>query len=379
MNLSARALPTALVLALGVLWVDPGAEVAAQPAQGAPGDQGPTAARGAPVGQGAPAGQGGRFGGRFGGGFGGGFGRGAAAATGNAFIVLGTSSGPNSEADRAQPANALVVDGQVYLVDAGDGAVAQLAKAGQGLGAVRGVFLSHLHFDHTGGMFAVVGLRAQLQQRAPLLVYGPPGTEALIAGLLAAAAPGMAAAYGIPGESWTADIAVVELADGDTVSLPGFEVTVAENTHYQLSAGDERQPDGTGLSFRFDLADRSIVYTGDTGPSDAVVTLARDADLLVSEMIDVDAVLAQMGLGGPGRAEAAVAGEPMTSFERHMYLHHMTPFQVGELARDAAVGRVVVTHFAPNPMSAEQAQAYLDRIADSYDGAAELAADLERY
>src|SRR5690349_21594884 len=60
------------------------------------------------------------------------------------FVVLGTASGPNSEAARAQPANALIVAGQVYLVDAGDGAVAQLAKAGLRLGAVRGVFLSHL-------------------------------------------------------------------------------------------------------------------------------------------------------------------------------------------------------------------------------------------
>lgn len=308
----------------------------------------------------------------------GGFGRGAI-QTGNEFIVLGTSSGPNSEANRAQPANALIVDGQVWLIDAGDGAVAQLAKAGHALGTVRGVFLSHLHFDHTGGMFAVIGLRAQLQQRGPFQVYGPPGTQALVDGLLAAAAPGMLAGYGIPGESWTAAIEAVELTDGSTLSLPGIEVTVAENTHYRLAEGDQRQPDGTGLSLRFDLADRSIVYTGDTGPSDGLVGLAQGADLLISEMIDVDAVLAQMGMGGEGRAAAALAGEPMSGFERHMYLHHMTPTQVGELARDAAVGRVIATHYAPNPTNAGQAQGYLDKIAASYDGSAELATDLARY
>jgi ribonuclease BN (tRNA processing enzyme) len=69
----------------------------------------------------------------------------------------------------------------------------------------------------------------------------------------------------------------------------------------------------------------------------------------------------------------------MSSFERHMYLHHMTPTQVGELARDAGVGRVIATHYAPNPTSAAQAQGYLDRIAVSYDGSAELAKDLARY
>jgi ribonuclease BN (tRNA processing enzyme) len=316
-----------------------------------------------------------------GGRFGGGFGRGGAPQqTGNEFIVLGTSSGPSSEAERAQPSNALMVNGQIYLVDAGDGVVAQLAKAGHALRSVRAVFLSHLHFDHTGGMFGVVGLRAQLQQRGAFQVYGPPGTKALVEGLLAAAGPGMAAAYGIPGETWSADIEGIELVGGETISLPGFEVTVASNSHYRLAETDERHSDGVGLSFRFDLEDRSIVYTGDTGPSESVVELAAGVDILVSEMIDVPAVLAQMGIaGGEGRYEAALAGEPMSSFERHMYLHHMTPTQVGELARDAGVKRVIATHYAPNPTTDDAVQAFLDTIGASYAGPAELAKDLARY
>src|SRR4030095_11309808 len=99
------------------------------------------------------------------------------------FIILGTARGPNSEAARAQPANALMVGGQLYLIDAGDGAVAQLAKANLRLPAVHAVFLSHLHFDHTAGMLAVVGLRMQLETRGTLRVYGPAGTRAFIEGL----------------------------------------------------------------------------------------------------------------------------------------------------------------------------------------------------
>ena len=90
------------------------------------------------------------------------------------FIILGTASGPNSEANRAQPANALLVGGQPYLVDAGDGAVAQLAKANLRVSAVRAVFLSHLHFDHTAGMLAVIGLRMQLETRGRCVFTGLP-------------------------------------------------------------------------------------------------------------------------------------------------------------------------------------------------------------
>lgn len=300
-----------------------------------------------------------------------------AAAAASQFIVLGTASGPSSEAERAQPANALLVGGQLYLVDAGDGAVQQLARAGLRLPAVRAVFLSHLHFDHTGGMLAVIGLRMQLEVRGALHVFGPPGTREFIDGLLAASRPAMRAGYGIPGQSWSADIDVTELTDGDSLTIDGFDLTVAENTHFALPEGDPGPAPGVSFSYRFDLPDRSIVYTGDTGPSDAVADLARGADLLVSEMIDVDSVLAFMR--PPQAGSQNRPDDTPTGFAWHMHAHHMTPLQVGELAHAAQVRRLVITHFAPNPAAPEDAQRYLNRIGESFEGEAELASELGRY
>lgn len=73
-------------------------------------------------------------------------------------------------ADRSQPANALVHSGQVFLIDAGDGTVQQLARADIMLPRVESVFLSLLHADHTGGLSAVLGLRNQTNVREPLTV-----------------------------------------------------------------------------------------------------------------------------------------------------------------------------------------------------------------
>ena len=197
-------------------------------------------------------------------------------------------------------------------------------------------------------MLAVIGLRMQLELAGTLLVLGPPGTRDFIDGLLAASAPEMRAGYGIPGQEWSADIEVTELTDGDSLSIDGFAATVAENTHLSMPAGD------------------------------ALIELARGADLLVSEMIDVDAVLAFMRPPGAATATPASDQQP-TGFARHMYDHHMTPLQVGELASAAGVARLVIKHYAPNPLSREQAQSYLDAIAKNFVGKAELAVDLGRY
>jgi ribonuclease BN (tRNA processing enzyme) len=191
-----------------------------------------------------------------------------------------------------------------------------------------------------------------------------------------AAGPGLRAGWGFPGQNWEADVVAVELSDGDAVTLDGLEVTVAENTHFTVPAGEDRPPSAVSLSFRFDASDRSVVYSGDTGPNDALVELARSADLLISEMIDDELALAAMR---PPGAPPPPADRQPTVLGWHMDEHHMTPLQVGELANAAGVGRLVITHFAPAPSGPEQAQAYLDAIAEHYEGDAELGTDLGRY
>lgn len=290
------------------------------------------------------------------------------------FITLGTNAGPLAEANRSQPANALLVGDDLYLVDAGDGTAGQLAKAGLRLQDVKGLFLSHNHFDHTGGVLAVLGLRMQLNVRETLEIYGPPGTQTLVDGLLEGMAPAMKAAYGMPGQSWAAHVDVIELVDGSAVELDGMNVSVAENTHFKIPEDSGTPEKAKSLSFRFDLQDRSIVYTGDTGPSGAVEKLAQGADLLVSEMMDIDKVLARIKKVSPGLPEQQFKG-----IEWHLRAHHVLPNQVGEMAANAGVNKVVVTHMSPNIATEEMAAYYRDEIAQVFDGEIVIANDLDRF
>lgn len=298
----------------------------------------------------------------------------AAEQPANVFITLGTAGGPEGEANRSQPANALLVGNDLYLVDAGDGTAGQLKKAGFRLPQVRGILLSHNHFDHTGGMLAILGLRMQLNAYEPLTIYGPPGTKTFIEGLLAGMEPAREAAYGMPGRSWAANVEVIELVDEAIIELDGLDVTVAENTHFKIPENSGAAEKAKSLSFRFDMDDRSIVYTGDTGPSEAVEKLARNADILVSEMMDIPAVLDAIRKVNPNMPQRQLDG-----IEWHFRAHHVLPHQVGEMAANAGVDQVVVTHMVPNIENEEMAARYRTEIAKTFDGKIVIANDLDRF
>ncbi|MEQ5805990.1 MBL fold metallo-hydrolase [Alteromonas sp. NFXS44] len=288
------------------------------------------------------------------------------------FITLGTAGGPEADGQRAQPANAVVFHDQLYLVDVGDGAAAQLIKAGHRLPDLNGIFISHNHFDHTGGLMAVLGLRMQLNVHSPLTIYGPEGTRELVTGLLKAMSGPMRAAYGMPNQEWKALVDVVELANKQLVELNGLTVTVATNSHFAIPDAANQPEKAESLAFRFDAGGKSVVYTGDTGPSDAVVALASGADILVSEMMDIPIVLNYIL-----KKEPNIPKPQLDGIEWHFRAHHLLPTQVGDLAEKAGVGKVVVTHMVPSIKKPEMAEVYQQKMSEKFGGKIVFANDLD--
>jgi ribonuclease BN (tRNA processing enzyme) len=288
------------------------------------------------------------------------------------WTTLGTNSGPLTLAGRWQPANLLRADGEVLLVDCGDGASELLQRAGVSLGAVRAVFLSHLHFDHTGGLFAFLGRRFQTRNPGVLTIYGPPGTRRTVDGLLAAMQP-MAdkvdtfafLAKQQPGDN----IRVVELVDGATVAVGAIRITAAVNSHYVLA--DENGEGNHSLSFRFDTSGRSIVYTGDTGPSASVEALAKDVDLLVAEVMDPAESIERIG-----RARSDLNALLRFALKRHFSKQHLSPEEAGRMAQRSGAKALLLTHNALAPESLEPARA---RIAAQYPGPITFAEDSKSY
>jgi ribonuclease BN (tRNA processing enzyme) len=98
------------------------------------------------------------------------------------------------------------------------------------------------------------------------------------------------------------------------------------------------------------------------------------ADLLVSEMMDIDAILVEILGNNPGMPQRQYDG-----IEWHLRAHHLLPEQVAELAAKAKVGKLVVTHMSPNVATEKMAKRYLDEIGETYDGKAVIADDLDRF
>jgi ribonuclease BN (tRNA processing enzyme) len=296
----------------------------------------------------------------------------AQAGAASKFVTLGTSSGPNLNSGRAQPANYLRYGEAVVLVDVGDGASEQLGKAGVQLREIDAVLISHLHFDHTGGLFAFLGRRFQTRLTEKLTVYGPPGTQRTVDGLIAAMEP-MADARdtlaSLMGKDPGDNIKVIELAHGSKATIGKIVVTAAVNTHYVLS--DKEGKKAQSLSFRFDMPDRSIVYTGDTGPSSAVEALAKNADVLICEIMNPDTSLAKLKKSRPD-----VPGFAFNAVEKHFRHQHLSPLEAGLMARRSGAKSLVLTH---NALEDDELADARKKIAENFRGPVKFAADLESF
>lgn len=260
------------------------------------------------------------------------------------FTVLGTLGGPTPHPRRGQPAYLLTAAGQHTLIDCADGAAHKLAAVGVLCRRLDRVFVSHLHGDHFGGLFAILALRLQTNAPKPLAIYGAPGTTRMVQGLLDALEPAIEAGYGMPGAPrFNRDqIATVsDLVHGDVLEFPEYRLMACRNTHYSFEPGTPEFDRHQSLSFRFDLPDRSIVYTGDTGRCRDVERLAQDCDLLIGEVIDVDDTVAGVLRQSPDLSEKAVA-----IMRRHLADHHLVAGDLGRLATAARARHLVVAHIA---------------------------------
>ena len=290
--------------------------------------------------------------------------------TSASLILLGTAGGPVLRATRSQPASMLVVNGIPYLIDAGDGVSEKVVKSGYSPAQVRSVFVTHHHMDHTAGLGAFVAFNWSVVRKTPLHIYGPPGVEALVQrGLSYYAVSEETFGRQTPSPGKMADIpkAVEISSDGKFYEDENIRVFAAENSHFSSGCQGKACTDLKSLSYRFEIKGGvkplSIVFTGDTGPSEKVIELAKDTDVLVSEVIDLESTITFL------RNNRRLPEATLQSMIAHMEMEHLTPDEVGKLAKSSGAKQLVLHHFVwGNHEREPDVKKITDAVAKIYSG-----------
>ena len=304
-------------------------------------------------------------------------------------VMLGTAGGPNMRKDRSEPATLLRVGGATYLLDCGIGTLRRMVEAGIDSTQLSAIFITHLHPDHVLDLAAIMSndLIAGIGAggAGPRAIYGPVGIAALVdAAVRYISMPyavfadgGLIDPRGRPMADYVASkFAVHEIAAGTTIYRDDHvRVSAIENTHYRMMPATARAREKS-YAYRFDTPAGSIVFTGDTGASAPLAAFAKGADVLGSEVIDPRAITGMMqGIA----AKAHWSPEALSTALGHMTEEHLPPAAVADLAREAGVGTIVLTHIVPG-MDGDAALAADDvrAIKAGFKGEVIAARDLDR-
>jgi ribonuclease BN (tRNA processing enzyme) len=231
---------------------------------------------------------------------------------------LGTGCAIPSE--RVQ--SGLLLEDDELVFDCGVGVMHNLNRSRVRLDDVSDFLLTHAHLDHVNDLIAII--KADwLLGRESVRVYGPPGTEETVNGLLDA--------YDYLKEK--TNVEITEFEPGDSFEVAGRSIETFPTEHSVPST-----------AYRVDDA---FVYSGDTEPLEEIAEFAEGCDVLVHECSFPD-------------------GMDMSN--------HTHPSELAQVLEGCSVNRVYITHLYPHTSGKEDEM--VETIAENFDGEVNVAEDM---
>ncbi|MEO6877615.1 MAG: MBL fold metallo-hydrolase, partial [Gemmatimonadaceae bacterium] len=227
-------------------------------------------------------------------------------------VLLGTGM-PRPDPDASGPSTAVVVGSRVFLFDAGPGVMRRIAAAHLPINGVTALFFTHLHSDHTLGYPDLIFTTWVMGRHTPLQAYGPRGLTSMTDHIIAAWSVDEAVrTNGLEHEAPNGyEVAAHEIQPGVVYDSGGVRITAFPVLHGTLDA----------YGYRIDTPTRSVVISGDTRPSPALLAAARGVDVLVHEVYSAEKLQPEKRPGGG-------------DWPTYMHQFHTSDVELGKLAAD---------------------------------------------
>jgi ribonuclease Z len=263
--------------------------------------------------------------------------------------LLGTAGGPPVRIGRAGISTLVEAGGDRFLFDAGRGVMERLVQAGISMDGVTKLFVTHLHSDHVVDIpdLLLTPWSAPSERKVPLEVWGPEGTRDMMRHLEQAFAYDIHVRRDVDEKHSPEGIKVIAHDVREGVAYDGNGVKI---TAFLVDHG----PVKPAYGYRIDYAGRSVGLSGDTRPSDNLVTVCKGVDVLIHEAVDVEAL----------RKLA-----PSERLYQSVVEHHSTPEQAAGIFERVKPRLAVYSHSAGTP-------AIVEATRRRYSGRVEMGEDL---
>jgi len=271
-------------------------------------------------------------------------------------ILLGTGT-PYPDPAASGPATAVVVNGRVFLFDVGAGAMRRLRAANLPINGPEALFITHLHSDHTLGYADLILTSWVMRRRAPFPVFGPTGLQRMTNHLLAAYSEDLSIrTNGLEHEvAGGYRVIVHEIHAGVIYEKDGVRVTAIAVQHGAWK---------DAFGYRIDTTDRSIVISGDTRPSEALVKAAHGVDILIHEAYSASRLAPEDRPGGK-------------DWPRYCREYHTSDIELGRIAERIQPKLLILDHLIR--MGASDAELLAGVRTGGFSGRVVIGKDLERY
>lgn len=221
-------------------------------------------------------------------------------------VVLGSGTGWITS-ERGAPSYLVSLENFHLLLDLGPGTIKHLLKTGFTLNDISAIFISHFHPDHVTDLIPFLfAMRYQLGyiRKEKIHLYVHKNFLFFYAGLKKAFGHWIHPPYGL------LEIHLLEKEDLYSFQLGPFQAKTIKVKHNPES-----------LAIRLELNNKSIIYSGDTGFCEEIITLSQGGDLLILEC---------------------------ANSEIHSVPHHLGPEEISIICERANPKRVLLTHFYPH-------------------------------